>query len=141
MNGKEKNAGLSPTSLRIMDLYFERGEVRRNKAVSLVGWEALAFLSEVDLAFLGYPDKEPKFGPFTFQVQHKGDSFWVGISLDGRRIRFSEEDNKKLIYHEWRTREGEWIRQDAKECLGQEAIEFEKTLEGLVSKIEAKRMS
>ena len=138
MNGRERDSGLSSTSLRVMNLYFGLSEVRRNKAISIVGWEPLAFLSEVDKAFLGYPDKEPKFGPFTFQVHHKVDSFWVGISLDGRRIRFSEEDDKKLIYHEWRTSDGEWARQDPKECYGQDAIEFEKALEGLVSNVEAK---
>lgn len=134
---RERNSGLPPTSLRIMNLYFGMPEVRRNKAVSLVGWEVLDFLTDVDKAFLGYPHQEPKFGPFTFQAFHEGSSYWVGISSDGRRIRFSEEEDKKLIYHEWNAGEGIWITQDPRQCRGQEAFKFDKAFEGLVKLAEA----
>jgi len=138
MNRGERNSGLSPISLRIMNLYFGLTEVRRNKAVSIVGWEVLGFLSDVDKAFLGHPYREPRFGPFTFQAYHEGSSFWVGISADGKRVRLSEENNRKLIYHEIRIGEGKWMMQDPKECRGQEAVEFDRIFEGLVSIVEAK---
>ena len=138
MNRGERNNGLSLTSLRIMNLYFAMSEVRRNKGVATVGWDALNYLSEVDKAFLGYPNHEPQFGPFTFQAYHEGSSFWVGISADGKRIRLSQENNRKLIYHEIRIGEGKWMMQDPKECRGQEAVEFDRIFEGLVSIVEAK---
>jgi len=128
----ERNNGLAPTSLRIMNLYFATPDVRRNKAVSTIGWEALDFLSDIDRAFLGYPHQKPRFGPFTFQAFHEGNSYWVGISSDGKRIRFSEENDKKLIYHEWNTGEGIWTTQDPRQCCGQEALEFDGAFEGLV---------
>lgn len=137
MNRGERNQGLTPASLRIMNLYFGMTDVIRNKGVSSVGWEALELLSDVDKAFLGFPYVEPKFGPFTFQAFHEGSSYWVGISSDGRRIRFSEEEDKKLIYHEWNTNEGIWLTQDSKQCCGQAALEFASTLEGLVRIAEA----
>ena len=138
MNRGERNNGLSLTSLRIMNLYFGLTEVKRDKAVSMIGWEAISLLTDIDKAFLGHPYREPRFGPFTFQAYHEGSSFWVGISADGKRIRLSQENNRKLIYHEIRIGEGKWMMQDPKECRGQEAVEFDRIFEGLVSIVEAK---
>lgn len=137
MNRGERNIGLTPASLRIMNLYFGMTEVKRNKGVTSIGWEALDFLSDVDKAFLGYPRQKPIFGPFTFQAFYEGASYWVGISSDGRRIRFSEEEDKKFIYHEWNTGEGIWLTQDSIEYCGQAVLEFDRAFEGLVRIAEA----